>query len=692
MIIEIESKAGRMTKARSQLSLLLLLAFLVVAGEAAGASIRGVNTADKLTIESSVYRLTVSHLGFAVEISRAGETIFQSTTQSDAEPNLGFVVNGEPQHLTKLRSCQESKGTYSLEYDTTTGGVTARVEIRPAEDRIRFHVWLLASDVTYSPTLRYRLSPGAWYGGGFQGYRDVQSLPLNQATIASRMFLAQGASQGTPLWYSSRGVAVWVRTPHDFAYSIRKASEADETRIVSVEMPGVSMLAYDILVAPTVRDVLRTINHEIGFVQAVPPEAYFELPIYTTWVEFKTAVTQQKVVEFARTIREHNLPAGVIEIDDKWEEGYGDMRFDAAKFPDPKGMNDELHRLGFRVTLWIHPFVNIGTRSFDDPAMRKLLMKDLSGEPGIIHWWQGDGAVWDFTNPAAAAEFRRRLGSLQSGYGFDGFKFDGGDASLVPVDFVPYAPITAAQFPDIYNREAAAYFPWSEARVGVYSQPTGVVQRLIDKNSTWGSVNGLASVVPEAILTSMRGFVFVMPDMVGGNQYDNDRIDKELLVRWAQASALMPMMQFSLGPWHFDEETVRLCREASDLHLQFAPKIAELAAMVPKTGEALLRPVWYNSPTDLDAEKITDEFMLGDSVLVAPVIQAGARARDIYLPSGQWRDFKTKEIITGGRMIRNYPAPLDTLPLFVQAGTDTSATVILKKQNKLYTNVDTPRQ
>ena len=64
-----------------------------------------------------------------------------------------------------------------------------------------------------------------------------------------------------------------------------------------------------------------------------------------------------------------------------------------------------------------------------------------------------------------------------------------------------------------------------------------------------------------------------MPDMVGGNQYDNDRIDKEMMVRWAQASALMPLLQFSYGPWHFDEETVRLCREASELHVKFAPYI-----------------------------------------------------------------------------------------------------------------------
>jgi alpha-glucosidase (family GH31 glycosyl hydrolase) len=292
-------------------------------------------------------------------------------------------------------------------------------------------------------------------------------------------------------------------------------------------------------------------------------------------------------------------------------------------------------------------------------------MKDLSGKPGLIKWWQGDAAVWDFTNQHASTEFRARLGELQKKYGFDGFKFDGGDVNLVPMDLAAAAPISAADFSDIYNRETTAHFPWSETRVGVYSQPLGVVQRLIDKESVWGKDNGLAATVPEAIITSMRGFAYIMPDIVGGNQYDNDKIDRELLIRWAQASALMPLLQFSEGPWHFDEETLRLCRDASELHLKFSPYIVKLANEVPETGEPILRPIWYNFPTDKGAHEITDEFMLGEAVLVAPVLEKGATARDIYLPEGQWRDYKTGQVLEGGRKLTSYSAPLDTLPLFI---------------------------
>jgi alpha-glucosidase (family GH31 glycosyl hydrolase) len=299
-------------------------------------------------------------------------------------------------------------------------------------------------------------------------------------------------------------------------------------------------------------------------------------------------------------------------------------------------------------------------------------LKDLSGNLGLIQWWQGTGAVWDFSNPDAAEEFRTRLKALQSRYGFDGFKFDGGDVNLVPVDLQSAAHITAAEFPDVYVREIVAHFPWSEARVGSYSQSSGVVQRLIDKNSVWGTDNGLASVIPEAIMNSMRGFVYVMPDMVGGNQYDDDKIDDEMLVRWAQMSTLMPLTQFSLGPWHFGSETLRLCRESSELRAKFFPYIWKLAQAAPKTGEPILRPIWYNFPAEQAAYGITDEFMLGTSVLVAPVVSKGAITRDIYLPPGHWRDYNSGKQIEGGRMMHAYPAPLSTLPIFVEdaAGVD----------------------
>lgn len=180
----------------------------------------------------------------------------------------------------------------------------------------------------------------------------------------------------------------------------------------------------------------------------------------------------------------------------------------------------------------------------------------------------------------------------------------------------------------------------------------------------------MAAIIPEAITVSMRGFPYVMPDMIGGNQYDNDKIGKELLIRWAQASALMPLVQFSVGPWHFDEETVTRSREASELHLKFTPYILRLAKETITTGEPILRPLWYNSPADKECEAITDQFMLGNNVMVAPILAKAAISRRLYLPEGKWKDYKTGKLMDGKRWIDDYPALLDTLPLFVRAGSE----------------------
>jgi len=628
---------------------------------------------ETVSIRTDAYRLDVSREGYALKLFCGETLVFETASKDSPQPNLGFLMGDKLQRVTKLKTIEKTEGKVTLVYDTTTADVTVRVEIVPEADRIRFHTWILNSDMPYPPGITLRLFPGQWYGGAFLGYKEPHTYPLNDAKVSKRLFFAQGASQGTPFWYSTSGVGVWVKTPHDFSYAIDRDGDFPE---LSLQMEGVSEIAFDLMVAKDVRALLQTVNREIGWPKVVPPREYLQLPVYTTWVESKTAVSQQSVIAFAKSIRENKLPAGVIEIDDKWEDGYGDLRFDAKKFPDPKAMNDELHGMGFRVTLWIHPFVDTDTHAFTDPETTKYLLKDLSGNVGLIHWWQGTGAVWDFTNPASAAAFRARLESLQTRYGFDGFKFDGGDVNLVPADLQAASHISAAQFPDVYDREIVAHFPWSEARIGSYAQSSGVVQRLIDKNSVWGTDNGLASVVPEAIENSMRGFVYVMPDMVGGNQYYDDKIDGEMLVRWAQMSTLMPLTQFSLGPWHFDAETLKLCRETSELRAKFFPYIWQLAEAAPKTGEPILRPVWYNFPAERGADKIMDEFMIGTAVLVAPVVQKGATSRDIFLPPGTWRDYATGKSISGGRILKDYPAPLSVLPIFI----DEAANLKLERQ------------
>lgn len=612
----------------------------------------------ELTLATTNYSLTLNRHRFALRLERAGEIVLTTPTNDVPDQTA----------LTKLKTFSRTATKLLLDFETANKSFSALIEIEPCADAIRITTSGLGGTAMW-PGIRYNMAAaGLWYGGGFQGWRNPQTFPLNNARTASKLFYEEGFSQGTPAWFTTKGVAIWIRTPEEFRYAIN--TPAANEGVLAVEMPDATSLTHDIILARNGAEAVRRIVRSIGLAKTMPPDEYFRLPIYTTWVEHKAGVSQEKVLEYARAIHTNKLPAGVIEIDDKWEALYGDMNFDRTKFPDPKAMNRELHRLGYRVTLWVHPFVNLDSETYRDARNHSWFVHDSSGRPGLCHWWNGVGTTWDFTNPKVGEKFRRRLKQLMRDYDFDGFKFDGGDAHFLPRDLFTHEQITRVQYQDIYNRETAAHFKLQETRVGVYSQPLGVVQRLIDKHSIWGNQNGLASVVPEAITVSMRGYSFLMPDMIGGNQYDNDKIDKELMIRWAQASALMPLMQFSYGPWHFDDETVRLCREASELHVKFTPYILRLAKAFMSEGEPILRPLWYNVPADTTALAITDQLMLGNDVVVAPVVVKGALSRDIYLPAGNWKELKTGKFFAGGQWLKNFSAPLDTLPVFVREGAD----------------------
>jgi alpha-glucosidase (family GH31 glycosyl hydrolase) len=630
-----------------------------------------VESGDEVRVETTAYVLAVTREGFGWTLRRPNGQVLTTAPAGGPTPNGALVVDGVERPAGKLKAVERSDDRVVLEYDVPARKTALRVELEPMADRVRVTTIGLHRDPGLNALvscLRFALGwSGRWYGGGFQGWRSKLVLPLNDARIESSGFVASGKTQASPFWYATTGVGVWVRTPHEFRYAVNRVHDGQPDGLLAVEMPTTA-LTYDLIVAADVRAVVRAFLAEVGYPRKTPPDDYFRLPIYTTWVEHKVPVDQPKVVAYAHAIKDHQLPCGVIEIDDKWEARYGDMEFDATKFPDPKAMVAEIHKLGMKVTLWVHPFVNTDSETFKKLRNDPRLLHDGAGQLGIVNWWNGNAAVWDFARPAAANEFRGKLKNLQRRFGIDGFKFDGADVEMVPQEARAADGKDPVEYCDTYNREATAQFPWNEARVGIYSQKLGIVQRLIDKHSIWGPENGLGALVPEMIIVSLRGYPYAMPDMIGGNQYDGDQVDKELLVRWAQASALMPLIQFSVGPWHFDDEAVRLAREASQLHLKFAPVILALARQAPKTGEPILAPLWYHAPTDPATHGITDQYMLGPDVVVAPVLTKGASSRNVYLPAGRWRDLADGAVVEGGRWLRGHPAPLAVLPVFVRVG------------------------
>ena len=136
--------------------------------------------------------------------------------------------------------------------------------------------------------------------------------------------------------------------------------------------------------------------------------------------QYKANINTSTILDFVHKIHEHDFAVAQIEIDDNWEVCYGDAKFDTSqdKFPDPKGLVSQIKELGYRVTLWIHPFVNVECASWPYVSAFPFnyFIRDKKGQPGrgnlpgLVWWWQGVLASYvDFTNPFAVDWWSERL-------------------------------------------------------------------------------------------------------------------------------------------------------------------------------------------------------------------------------------------------------------------------------------------
>jgi alpha-glucosidase (family GH31 glycosyl hydrolase) len=260
-----------------------------------------------------------------------------------------------------------------------------------------------------------------------------------------------------------------------------------------------------------------------------------------------------------------------------------------------------------------------------------------------------------------------KLRSLCDKYGIDGFKFDAGDARFYENDKISLGMADPNVFSELWAKFGLNY-KYNEYRACVGCQGYPLVQRLADKFHSWDE-NGMASLVPNTLTQGIMGYAYTCPDMIGGGEYSffegeglEQRLDQELVVRYAQCAALMPMMQFSVAPWRvLSEENAILCLRAARLHTQYAYYILTLAENAGKTGEPIARYMEYEFPNE-GFEKVTDQFMLGDKILVAPVLQKGRTTREVKLPQGRWA-YLGEKMYDGGQTV-TVDAPISVLPYF----------------------------
>ena len=486
------------------------------------------------------------------------------------------------------------------------------------------------------------------------------------------------SNQCASLLVSDRGRVVWADAQS--AIDVKGG-----TITMDADSPVVVETAAEKTLAGAYRHAMRRWFPPSG---RAPDSRFFTSPQLNTWIELTYHQNQKDVIAYAKSMIAHGVPPGVLMIDDTWQAGYGDWRFEPSRFPDPKRMMDELHGMGYKVMLWMCPYVGMDTPSFrriawgrnpDDvrgyPAKGGFLADVRDAVPGegeygftdrpkACGWWNGYSAFLDFSHPNANAWFAETLDGLVKDFGVDGFKLDGADLGAYDLRdrraFDPKA--TSGSLNNGYCAYALKY-PFCEVRNTWRMQQIPVVVRLHDKMHEW---EALRRIVADMIGAGLLGHPFICPDMVGGGDWiafiPGSPFEQELFIRSAQIHALCPMMQISASPWRvLDAAHQAIFAKTLALRQKFAPRIAALAEKAGTDGEPILRNLEYNYP-GMGYAGVIDEFLMGDDLLVAPVLEKGATARKVVLPPGRWRD--ASGAVHAGPATFAVSAPLETLPYF----------------------------
>ncbi len=496
-----------------------------------------------------------------------------------------------------------------------------------------------------------------WWGGAVgYGWRRPYIKPLGAFDLSRD----NSNNQVVPLLLSNKGRWLWSEKPFVFEVTV------DGSLVVKSEYEP---LAVQQAADPSLRGAyLEAARKYFPSDGTLPEELFFTMPQYNTWIELMYNQNQHDIMKYARSVVDNGFPTGVLMIDDNWQRHYGNFEFKADRFPDPKGMVDELHAMGFKVMLWICPFVSPDSPEYRELATKGYLIKKKgSDSPAVLTWWNGQSACYDLTNPAAFDHFVGILKGMQAEYGIDGFKLDAGDNAIyrsADIDSWDKAALSVDHTTKWV--EVGLQFPFNEYRAGWKMGGRPLVQRLGDKDYSWDAVRAL---VPDMIAAGLMGYAYACPDMIGGGQFtafldiDEDEFDQELIVRSAQTHTLMPMMQFSVAPWRIlSEENLAIVRKMAQLHEQFGDYIIECARASSKDCEPLVRHLEYSFPGQGFAT-CKDQFMLGDKYLVAPMVAPGT-TREVKLPKGNWRDDLGKRH-KGGRTI-TIDVPLERLPYFTK--------------------------
>jgi alpha-D-xyloside xylohydrolase len=424
---------------------------------------------------------------------------------------------------------------------------------------------------------------------------------------------------------------------------------------------------------PSFKQILETYT-EITGRPAVPPAWSFGI-----WMSRCAYRSREEMEAVAARMRQERLPCDVLKMDVGWfsRPGRGsqvdyDMEWNTDAFPQPEAFLAGLKEHGFKVCLFIQVWVLKDSAMAQEARSLGFILKNGDG---IEHSWDMGKdcpvVAFDLTIPECRDWYKVKLkGFLEQGIAT--FFCDWAISS--PTSNV-YAEMDSVEYNNVHGlhfiRTAYEAIEEFTGRPGVVWGITGCagIQRYPasycgDSRSTFSE---MASVLRGGLSCAMSGIGLWGTD-IGG--FYGPKVEKSLYIRYFQLGMLLPFTQFhgvgAREPWNYDQETVGIYRKYADLRYRLIPYLVSQTYLSQQTGIPLMRPLVLDFQNDPNTTHLEGQYLLGESLLVAPVFGEETERR-VYLPEGEWIDFWTNRAECGPKWITT-PAPLDTIPLFVKAG------------------------
>jgi alpha-glucosidase len=475
---------------------------------------------------------------------------------------------------------------------------------------------------------------------------------------------------------------------------------ATDPAIAWIEVISGAPVTWRVFHGPTGLDVIRQLGDLVG--RPMQPPAW----AYGLWMAGQGG--RDDVLAEVAALEAADIPVAAFWVQD-WggirmnpDGGFGVQYIwepDDSLYPSFAAMVSDLHQDGYKLLTYVNPFIVVpeSVRPEDDPArfatrfqsmeQMGLLLENRMGEtyidPTVPNIPQAD-AHPDFSNPATLDFIRESLADIVRTYDVDGWMADFGE--WVPLGSVPgdgSDPMERRNtFPIDWQRATREAMedvrPDGDWVMFARSGFTGV-QRVAqihwvgDQETNWGELDGLPTVVPAMLNLGVAGQPFVTHDIAGFARGTGPST-KELFQRWTELGAFTPIMRTHDGAdkvnnwrWSRDEETTSHFRKFVYVHCALMNEFMTLAAEAESSGAPVVRHLMLVFPDDQETWDISDQFMIGDSLLVAPVVEEAATSRSVYFPAGTWYDVWTGDPVEGGQRV-TVDAPIGSPPVYSRGG------------------------